>query len=928
MHFLPLAAGLLLVSTHLLAQPRTLVEWRFDEDLQDWGRANHVTNLRVEDGAMQGTITDWDPFVTSPQFEIPATPWQRIEVRLRTDVDGTGLFYWTNTTDSPYGGFFPGKNTAYKLVGDNQWREYHVYPFWQAEEKIILLRLDLPRPPEEDYGNSTFAVEWIRIVDLGEPDHVTTEPQWDLTTGTHGWAPLEGGTVTTTPEGARFTSPDDAMGTIISGALRCPLEDQIWVAVEMSVDRGQAGYITWVSSGQSGLQRRKFPVIADGRLRTYNVDMSASREWTGEVLLLGIQPANEPGATATIRRIAITEDPQGGPQVECTYVGPENAINRVGPRIPLTMQFINRGGAPATDVRIAQVELPEGVTLLEEDNRRVLPHLEPFVPTDHLVHLLADRPARGTVRVTFEGEGAPPAAEGELVVLEQLNLPQADYVPEPQPLESDYEIGAFYFPRWHEWPFWEPILRHSPERKPVLGWYDESNPEIVDWQIKWAVENGISYFLVDWYWSDGTIRLEHWINAFKQARYRSHLKWAMMWANHNAPNTHSEDDQRKVTQYWIDNYFDTPEYYRIDDMPVVMIWSPQNMERDLADKGGAKRLLDISQEIAREAGYKGIYFVAMKWPEASTDPQIIQRLADMGFAMTSIYHYMHHGGNAADPTHFPFDLVADSSYDHWQAWHEAGILPFLPNLSTGWDSRPWHGDRATVIHGRTVPLFRRICEDAKRFADETGVTRMVLAPLNEWGEGSYLEPCKEFGFEMYETLREVFCKEPEDGWPLNYAPSDVGLGPYDLPVTTPERRTEWDFSDGAQGWGALMGVKSFRAEDGAIHFETTTRDPAIHLTLHNVLARDYPFVIVRMSLEGLEAEDRGQLFWSTATASVSEATSVRFDLIADGEYHDYVLPVGESNRWRGRIQTFRLDPCSYPDVKVSIESVRLSATAP
>lgn len=341
-------------------------------------------------------------------------------------------------------------------------------------------------------------------------------------------------------------------------------------------------------------------------------------------------------------------------------------------------------------------------------------------------------------------------------------------------------------------------------------------------------------------------------------------------------------------------------------------------------QGGAKRLLDISQEGAREAGYEGIYFIAMKWPEASTDPQIIQELADMGFSMTSIYHYMHHGGRAADPTHFPFDLVAESSYEHWRDWHEAGILPFMPNLSTGWDSRPWHGDRATVIYDRTVPLFRRICEDARRFADETGVTRMVLGPLNEWGEGSYIEPCKEFGFEMYETLREVFCEEPEGGWPLNFAPSDVGLGPYDVPIVARERRTAWDFSDHAQGWGPLMGVTGFRVEDGALHFETTTNDPAIHTTLDNVSAREYPFVIVRMRLEGLEVEDFGQLFWSTGTAPVSEATSVRFDLIADGRYHDYVLPVGESNRWRGRIQTLRFDPCTRPNVKVSIESIRLS----
>jgi hypothetical protein len=32
---------------------------------------------------------------------------------------------------------------------------------------------------------------------------------------------------------------------------------------------------------------------------------------------------------------------------------------------------------------------------------------------------------------------------------------------------------------------------------------------------------------------------------------------------------------------------------------------------------------------------------------------------------------------------------------------------------------------------------------------------------------------------MYEALRENLCEKPPSGWPLNYGPKDVGLGPYD-----------------------------------------------------------------------------------------------------------------------------------------------------
>ena len=243
-----------------------------------------------------------------------------------------------------------------------------------------------------------------------------------------------------------------------------------------------------------------------------------------------------------------------------------------------------------------------------------------------------------------------------------------------------------------------------------------------------------------------------------------------------------------MTRYWIDNYFKTPEYYCIDGRPVVMIWSAAGMDSDVIaiekKKGnelrkgeGVKKLLDLSQQMAKEAGLKGIYFVAMKWPEASTAAADIQWLADAGFEMTSIYHFMDDGGKAVTRRKFNFDLVVEASKPFWEQRHQTGILPFLPNLSTGWDDRPWN-DHCWIAE-RTPAKFGEICRQFKEFAKETGIKRAVLAPVNEWGEGSYAEPCREFGFGMYEAVRDNLCEKPASGWPLNYGPKDVGLGPYE-----------------------------------------------------------------------------------------------------------------------------------------------------
>jgi len=120
-----------------------------------------------------------------------------------------------------------------------------------------------------------------------------------------------------------------------------------------------------------------------------------------------------------------------------------------------------------------------------------------------------------------------------------------------------------------------------------------------------------------------------------------------------------------------------------------------------------------------------------------------------------------------------------------EAWKQknetADGLMYYPLVDTGWDSRPWHGHKAMVVQGRTPKLFRELLQQARSFCRQHDRTMVILGPVNEWGEGSYIEPCTEFGFEMMEAVRSVFAAEPSSDRPVNIAPADVGLGPYDFP---------------------------------------------------------------------------------------------------------------------------------------------------
>jgi hypothetical protein len=481
-------------------------------------------------------------------------------------------------------------------------------------------------------------------------------------------------------------------------------------------------------------------------------------------------------------------------------------------------------------------------------------------------------------------------------------------------VRSPYEIGVFYFPGWHSMARWQPIL-DFPMRKPILGWYDESNPECADWQIKWAVEHGINFFMVDWYWSQGNRHLEHWLhNAYQKARFRKYLKWAVMWANHNPPKTHSLEDWRAVTQYWIDNYFKTEEYYRIDGRPAVFIWAPEGVRNDVGGSDHAARLYALSQKMARESGLPGIYFVAMSSHQSAAACQQLKR---EGYEAFTSYHAFQLAAHRAGSKRFPFSDVVDTSPQVWrEADERASGLMYMPLVETGWSSEPWHGNESLVISDRTPQQFGELCRAARDFADRTDKKIIAIGPWNEWGEGSYIEPYAEFGFDDLDQLREAFC--PPGPRPPNLIPSDLGLGPYDLPRSAPKSVWQFDTDGDLEGW-TPNGYLQTEVKDGLLIGEATGPDSVLQGPGTRLEAEKARRVTIRMRSD---TNDNAQLFWSTAVSGIRESNSLRFKVIGDKQFHDYTLDLSASPQWRGLITSLRFDPSQQTGARLAIDYIR------
>jgi hypothetical protein len=664
-----------------------------------------------------------------------------------------------------------------------------------------------------------------------------------------------------------------------------------------------------------------------GGTSTYNLDLLSARDWHGRIVALGLIPSDESGATARLQWLRADAAPHGPAQPRVLAFAPEDALLRAGRPARLSGLVVNRGATTITNLR-ATLVLPAGL--------RLEPGVLPIQPTARLAFdeeaafawtVVAEAPGEYTARLQTEAEGVPPQASSRILRFTAAPpLPRATAVPEPVPVRGATEVGAYYFPGWRSAGQWEPI-RHFPERRPALGWYREGDPEVADWQIKWAVEHGITFFAYDWYWSQGSRQLEHGLHeGYFQARYRHLLKFCLLWANHNAPGTHSHADCVAVTRYWIANYFQRPEHLRIDGWPVMIMFSPQRLTEDLGSEG-VRRAFAAMREECRRAGLPGLYLLA-----CVGDAGEARRAATEGYDAITAYNWAGLGMTGSG-LYAPFATLVDGYHRQWGQLSEQCPLPLVVPLSGGWDSRPWHGENNLVRYGRTPELFRQHLVAAKRFLEARPRTNaapdvVLIEAWNEWGEGSYIEPHQEHGFGYLDAIREVFTTAPNDH--LDIVPADVGLGPYEVPSDPPGRHA-WSFEAGDDGWSNGMNLSDVTVEAGVLTARSIGSDPAFFGPPLQLPAGAFGSLVLRMKLTpqaGAPFEDGAQIFWRTSRLPESEATSVRFRVQADGQWHEYRLPMAENLRWRGIVTRLRLDPCSRAGVDVSLDALHLESARP
>ena len=365
-------------------------------------------------------------------------------------------------------------------------------------------------------------------------------------------------------------------------------------------------------------------------------------------------------------------------------------------------------------------------------------------------------------------------------------------------------ILAYHFPQWHRdprndrwhgegWTEWE-LVRANPVRfpghrplRPAWGEHDEADQVWMAKEIDLAADHGVDGFIFDTYWYEDGGFLDRVItDGFLRAANRGRVQFCCMWANHTWRNWHP----CQSTQHpWRDaallegaisipawrrfaervaGWMADPGYVRLDGRPYFSIYQMKTFLQTCGGLDGAVAELAWFRSLVCERLGVAPHLGAVWGTIGGVDlpmGEMVQRLG-----LDSITPY-----NCCD--HFPiwdapFPVADWASCDAGNraarcVRDAASGLPYIPNLTTGWDSSA----RCTTTDAwvrRAYPWYPVLPDDPDRFrvelegmrdwfaAHPDALPMFTLNAWNEWTEGAVLLPTTDRGTALLEQVRAVF----------------------------------------------------------------------------------------------------------------------------------------------------------------------------
>ena len=501
--------------------------------------------------------------------------------------------------------------------------------------------------------------------------------------------------------------------------------------------------------------------------------------------------------------------------------------------------------------------------------------------------------------------------------------PQFDnYVPEPViSQDDDYTVGINICSLWREGTHfgWDKISAYD-EIKPLLGFYDEGVPEVMDWEIKWMTEHGIDFQLFCWYASSPDTPMMHThlfdalMNGYMNAKYSDRMKFAILWECANAARPESSEDFRTIfVPYWVEHFLSDDRYMTIDGKALIAVFGAEKLIDSLGGAEACAKEFDYLDEICKELGYEGAMYIVCS---GTSNAGSLKNLKNAGFDAVYAYNW---GKTGYDPDYTKDAILAQVEQD---------IIHVVPTLSTGFNNVGWAGTRSPNMNLTDFASMLRYFRDdlLESYNQDNWESEFImLSTWNEFGEGTYITPSGLNGFGYVDEIRKQFGNttvEHSDVTPDSeamkrftqmYSPYRNTLEP--LYTYTPEFKGElydgWYFDDPEDRakWGVHFGIDSYAETDTSLTGSSTASDYAIKcfdMSDMDINLDDMACIKVVMKSS---SRATAQFFFLTDTDDEWNGTkSISAIVGTDDDWKEYTFSAKNTAGWTGKLTDLRFDP--------------------
>ena len=360
------------------------------------------------------------------------------------------------------------------------------------------------------------------------------------------------------------------------------------------------------------------------------------------------------------------------------------------------------------------------------------------------------------------------------------------YLPQFYSFNENDEWWEKGFTEWYNVRRSKPLYNgHHQPRIPgdnleYLGYYDLTNVEFIKKQIELAKTHGIYGFGIYYYWFSGKRLLEKPLDILLNHK-EIEFKFLLIWANEDwtrrwngyegkilIEQEYKESDPynfiKDIKKYIIDR-----RYIKINDKPIIGLYEPKKVPN-------LSNILSIWRESSKKIGL-GEIFILVCLNDYSFNKVKDLKLFDATYEFSprdSLKYFV---------KDMPYSLYTTTLYKDIEYLNSSDDFPLFRGSMLEFDNSP-RKKRHSIIYENYSPeqffmVNKKIIEWTREKYNENNRFIFINA-WNEWGEGTYLEPDKKYGYASINSLSKALFNKPYkelniNSTNLNRTPSVVAI---------------------------------------------------------------------------------------------------------------------------------------------------------